>query len=965
MATGQYFSSILVSMLVLSVAVQSITIQEKPLDEALKRDIVDGRLPRRVTPQHYNVELQPDIYSSQEPPFALSGTVEIYVTCHLRTDHIVLNAFGLDATTTAVYADPNSPVGTPSPILISGTYDPSAQFVALVFANELVEGAQYIINIAYTGEVRAGNYGLYWDSYVDTDGSTKYLVATQMEPNEARTAFPCFDEPDLKATFNITVVSKTPHVTLSNMPLVRTEHRPDGYVAHFFDKSPIMSSYQVCIAVGDFIYVEAEWENVTTIPVRIYARPQMAGKLGFAAKAAPLIQAWLEAETGIPYGLPKMDHIALPSKLGAMENWGLITYGEYYLVVDPETSAASGVFDVASIISHELAHQWYGNLVTCKWWNDIWLNEGLATFYNYYPQSALGWQGAQMQQIDRRRGTLQFLDVDQLNTSDPVRKEVPTVWDADASFSGSTYPKGGAMIRQLRSILSDETLKRGLTYYLNTYSFQSVTTDQFWEALSEQAATDGVTNPDGSPINVKFIMDAWLNQMGYPLLVVESNGDGTANVTSKRFFSPQDQSPDTPSNYSYSWNVPITIATPETTDWDLTPAAYLPIGETKTTISGLPTTPGDWFMINAKQMSFYRVDYDAVSRENIVNQLKLAHTVFPVESRAQYIDDSFTLSRTLYLPISQAMDSTTYLNKEFIYSPWSVALKHLLYIERFVRNEIWYPLYTAYIVEKIYPVYFNLGWNYVDTESPMQQFLRRDAIVHTCFYGDEDCRATARAQYAAYKTNPSVNSVTANNLPTILCLGVSEGDSGDWSMAFEEYLNRKSTPIREERLAYLFGMACSFDTTWQSRLLSYIVGGNLIDTRDANTALFYMTQHIVGRPIVWDYLTNSWNTVPSFINKFATLRYITDTYYEPSRSNEFNNFVGNYPPTTESDLESIRQIDKKINQNMDFTSTNAQVLLDWLVENGSSAGKRAKRSLQPVMPISPMAYWDSLRSDYE
>jgi aminopeptidase N len=952
----------LICIAVLLAVAQAVPVRaEQYRNTRQRRDVDDGRLPRRIIPRHYNLELVPDIYSTSGPPFTFSGTVEIYVTCLQTANYVVLNAKDLEYTAVAIVADLNSPVGTPSPILLDWSYDPNAEFLSLDTVNQLVPGAYYIIRATFHGVMRSDGNGLYWDSYIDTDGSTKYIAATQLESIEARKVFPCFDEPDLKATFNITIVSKPPSVTLSNMPLVSTKVWSDGLVAYSFATSPVMSTYQVCTVVGDFIYVEAEWQGVTTYPVRIYARPQMAGKLAFAARAAPLIQPWLEQETGIPYPLPKMDHIALPNKNGAMENWGLITYVESLLCVDPQTSAASGIFDVASLISHELAHQWYGNLVTAKWWDDIWLNEGFATFYNYYPQAALGWEGSESQQSDGRRGTQQFLDVDQLNTSDPIRKTVNNVWQADAAFSGSTYPKGGAMLRMLQSILSPSTFKKGLTNYLTKYSYSSAVSDDLWTELSAQAAADGIKHPDGSALDVKTIMDAWLNQMGYPVLSVVRNGDGTATVTSRRFLSPRGQSPDTPSNYSYSWHVPITVATPQAIDLDATPSFYLPFGQSTLTITGVPTTPGDWILINIKQNGFYRVDYDSFLRNDITAQLNNDYAVIPVESRAQLIDDSFTLTRSLNLPVSFAMDTTLYLTNERLYNPWRAALKHLLYIEALVFNELWHNFYETYIFNQLEPVYNNLGWNYLESESPLQQFIRRDAILYMCYFGNDDCRNTARSQYATYIANPDVNSINANNLPTVLCTGISEGTGSDWSIAFNQYLNRKLSPIREERYVYLFGMACSADSQWHDRLLSYITQGTLISTRDANTALFYMTQSRVGLPVVWNYLLNSWSSVPSFINKLSALQSIAEKLSDSSALDEFYRFVASYPPQSQAQVNAFNRIELTIKQNVDFLTANRDGLFNWLDTNLPLAAKKTnQKATQSPLPVSPAAYWDWL-----
>jgi aminopeptidase N len=893
------------------------------------RNMLDGRLPRDVTPFHYNLELRPDIYQPQ-PPFTFNGSVQVFFTCLQAVDYLVLNSKDLEISGLAIGVDPNTPVPAPPPVFFQATLNPSAQFLNVQLESTLVVGAQYYLSMNFQGVMGSSGNGLYYDSYVDTDGTTKYMAATQMESIEARGAFPCFDEPDLKASFNITVVSKLPHVVLSNMNLLRTENRADGWVANVFAKSPIMSTYQVCTCVGDFVRVEAEWQGVTSYPVGIYARPQMVSKLGFAAKVAPKLQAWLEQETNITYSLPKMDHVALPSKSGAMENWGVITYGEDYLGVDPETSAARGKLTAANIIAHELAHSWFGNLVTAKWWDDIWLNEGFATYYNYYPLSSIGWPTSQIQQGDSRRGTQQFLDIDQRNTSDPIRKVIDTVFKAEDSFDGSTYPKGGAMLRMMRSTLTQPTFNKALTKYLNKYSYSSATTDQLWAELTAQAAADGILNPDGSALDMKAHMDAWLNQMGYPLLTVTRVGDGTATVQSQRFFSPRGQIAGIPSNYSYSWSIPITVATATTNDWSMRPSHYIRLGETSTTITGVPTSNGAWFVINARQTGFYRVDYDVGLRADIVRQLRLDRTRIHEESRSQLVDDSFALARTLIINETLAMDTTLYLSSEVTPNPWLSALKHIGYADPILRHYALYPSYSAYVVQQLVPVYDLIGWQVIDMESALYQELRSSIVRSTCLYGHAACLDAARQLFVTYSANPDVNSVAADYLPTVLCVGVSEGSRPEWNMVNGQYQNRRTSQMRDERYAYLYGLACSKDLPTLDGFLNDIIGGVQIAVRDQNQALTYLIQNNLGRSLVWTYLDGNWNTVPSTISKLTALRSVISTFYDAAGLASFDAFVAKYPASTQSTQEQYFQMRLIIQQNIDWITANEQSLATWL-----------------------------------
>jgi hypothetical protein len=418
--------------------------------------------------------------------------------------------------------------------------------------------------------------------------------------------------------------------------------------------------------------------------------------------------------------------------------------------------------------------------------------------------------------------------------------------------------------------------------------------------------------------------------MGYPVVTVTRNGDGTATVTSRRFFNPRGQSADTPSDYNYSWDIPITVATAATTNWDMAPSQYIKFGQTTATLTGVPAD-GNWLMINARQLSFFRVDYDNIMRNDIVNQLIADFTKIPPESRAQFIDDSFALSRTLAISETLAMDTTQYLHDELEPNSWVAAIKHLGYARRILRNALWLNLFNTYVLDRIVPVYNQTAWIIDTVESPLYALFRGDIVFNTCVLGWEECQTTARGLYNTYKANPDTNSVPPDQLPTVLCTGVSEGGSTDWSIVWDQYQKRRPSPIREERYAYLFGLACSFDTIWQERYLNYIIRGELIDARDQNTALGYMVKSNVGLPIVWNYLDNSWGTVPSGINKFNALRAIVGTLYDQNGLDQFDAFVSKNPAQSQWELENYIQFRLIIVQNMDWYAANEASLSEWLV----------------------------------
>jgi len=928
-------------------------------------DDLDGRLPTDLLPVHYNVEIQPDIYQPQ-PPFPFSGKVEIIINCVTATDVITLNNDGLtiDEASVSISVSPDTPGSPPEPVLVSWEHVQSLHFLHFRLSSALVAGERYVISMSYTGTMNPYTLadGLYWDFYENESGSTVYIAATQGESLGARQMFPSFDEPDMKATFSLTILRRDVFQSFANTELTVTLSRPDGWLADVYYISPIMSTYQVCFVIGDFVSLFSG--NINGYDVRILARPQMISQMQFAANIAAEVQAWLEDMTQQPYRtqFSKMDHIALPNKGGAMENWGLITYGEESMAVNPETSPASAVLNVASIVSHELAHQWYGNLVTCEWWTDIWLNEGFATYYNYYPTVVLGWEAMENQQSDARRGVLQFMDIDCKNNSDPVRKDISHAFLADYSFSGSTYPKGGAMLRMINGILTNDTFVRATRSYLDVHKYQGASTDDLWASLTAQAAIDGVQNPDGTALDMKERMDAWLNQMGYPLITLTRHEDGTATVSQQQFFNPANQIMNTPSPYNYKWHVPLTVATSQSSSdvWDAPPTAWIDIDQSETTITGLPTDLSEWVILNTKGRMYYRVNYDDASRAAINDVLTTNPRAIEAQTKTSFIDDSFALARTGHIQETAAMDSTLYLADEYSYNPWYVTLKHFASAERLIEQELWFASYRAYVLSLTVPVYSTVGWTYYDTETPQQQYLRRDMVSVSCSNGWNDCVDTALSQYYEARDNTAINVVNPNNMPTVLCNGILTFNS-DWTLWFNVYVSRKTSQIRDERYAILFGLAC---TNYQPNLhlyLNELIGPN-IASRDKNTAANYLALNNYGAILLWNYLDENWNNA-AFSGRFSTLQTIVNGFSGETGLNQLLWFIERHPAQSATEENSYTQMILTVEQNTRWLAENKDALRDWLsVHTAKATPDTLERNMRRRFPVDPIHHWMHLSS---
>ena len=361
----------------------------------------------------------------------------------------------------------------------------------------------------FTGTLNDRLVGFYRSEYQDNEGRTRHLATTQFEATDARRAFPCWDEPARKAVFDVTLVFDDSLQAVSNTPIVEESSSGPGLRSVRFGETPIMSTYLLAFVVGDLVSVEAEAVNGTTIGV--WTTRGKENQAGFALDTSVKLLGYFNDYFGIPYPLPKLDHIAIPDfAAGAMENWGCITYRETALLVDPENSSAGTRQRVAEVVAHEMAHMWFGDLVTMEWWDDLWLNESFASWMGTKSVDWLfpDWEmWTQFVNMDTNRA----LSLDGLKNSHPIEQEVKNPAEVSQLFDAISYSKGGSVLRMLENFLGAETFQGGLYRYLKANEYGNARTQDLWAALEEES---------GQPVTE--IMDSWVKQTGYPVLRVEA-----------------------------------------------------------------------------------------------------------------------------------------------------------------------------------------------------------------------------------------------------------------------------------------------------------------------------------------------------------------------------------------------------------------------------------------------------------
>ena len=498
--------------------------------------------------------------------------------------------------------------------------------------------------------------GFYRSSYKDRDGSTKYLATTQMEPTDARRAFPCFDEPALKAQYTITLVADKHHTCLSNMDEA-SEREVDSKItggkrkAVTFNKTPLMSTYLLAFIVGELNCVET---NDFRVPVRVFATPDKDIEHGrFSLDLAAKTLDFYEKTFDSKFPLPKMDMVAIPDfSAGAMENWGLITYRVVDVLYDEKTSGASTKQRIAEVVQHELAHQWFGNLVTMDFWDGLWLNEGFATWMSWYSCDKFypEWHVWQSYVTDTLQGAL---SLDSLRSSHPIEVPVKRADEINQIFDAISYSKGSCVLRMISKYLGEQTFMEGIRQYLKKHAYGNTQTRDLWAALSDAS---------GKP--VEEVMDIWTKNVGYPVIsVTEDEPSQSIHVKQNRFLRTGDVKPEEDRTL---FPVFLGLRTKDGVDETLT------LSERDHSFKVLSL---DFFKLNADHSGIYRTSYTAARLAKLGQAAK--DGLLTVEDRAGMIADAGALASSGYQKTSGILSLLKNFDGETEFVVWSELLSRI------------------------------------------------------------------------------------------------------------------------------------------------------------------------------------------------------------------------------------------------------------------------------------------------
>ena len=824
-----------------------------------------------ITPINYNLLFEPDLKK-----FTFDGDEVITAECKKPTNSIVMDCAEIKINSVCVET-----LGKSIPA-ISKTNDKKEQLQ--ITLKEKIKGIVKI-HIKFQGILNDRLLGFYRSQYMQ-NGKIKYLATTQFEAADARRAFPCWDIPEAKATFEISIIADNQFSAISNMP-VKSKRKQGAKTLYQFHKTPVVSTYLIYLGVGEFEYLSS---HIGKIQIRVIATKGNISKGKFALDLGKKLLTSYEKYFGIKYPLPKLDLIAIPDfAAGAMENWGAITFRETILLYDPKTSSTKTKQFIAEVISHEIAHQWFGNLVTMKWWNDLWLNESFATFMatkfvdKFYPEWEL-WDQFVEDAMNVAMG------LDSLKTTHPIDVKVNSPAEIREIFDAISYDKGGCILRMLEHYVGEPNFRKGLKQYLSKFKYQNAQGQDLWNEIGK-----------ASKMPVTAMVHSWLKQPGFPLVEIDQT-DSTLILKQKRYLL----EPETKFNKGL-WMIPLSIGSSHEVSRKMFSKKSMRLKIPKNTVG---------FVANFGRKGFYRVKYG----EGILLDLKMLvdQKSIPAMDRWAVQNDLYSLCVSGHEDVRNYLDfSDAYYDEDSYLASVNVAhnlasLYFRVYGEKF-SEEI-----RDYAINYFKKLLFNLGWEPKKSDKHTDALLRSFVIFTLGKMNDEEVISEAKSRYKKFLKSP--NSLSPDLVEPVCSIAAWTGNSKTHSELVKLY---KTAKTMEEKLRFL-GAMCNFkDPKLLKKSLDFSQTSN-VRSQNMQLPIMKVAANPYGKDILWPWLKKNWKRLnkkvghgnPLFNRIVASISSVADD----SMEKEIRNFFKKNPtPGTErtqsQTLERIR-INSKFLRNM-------------------------------------------------
>ncbi|KAM7359496.1 uncharacterized protein ACRADG_013108 [Cochliomyia hominivorax] len=736
-------------------------------------EILNYRLPNSSYPEHYDITLTTNVHTGARD---FTGLVVIDIVIVEPTTEIVIHA--------RQTGDYKVNISNPSTGLseeLMTSYETERDFLTLKRKTDVPFDAdtKWKLTISYTGKLRTDNKGFYLSSYNDTEGNIHYLATTQFESTEARHAFPCYDEPGIRANFTITINHGPAYSAVSNMPVNEALSSSGKTV---FLTTARIPAYIVAFIVSDFVYTEGGLDGLT---YRLYSRPSGKNDHEFALVSAMLITERLSEYNDVPFMLPKLDQAAIPDFwAGGMENWGLATYREEYMLINRDKSTTFSHTSSASITAHEIGHQWFGDYVAVKWWTYLWLKEGFATLFSYqgmddaYPEWGV-WQSFHV------NGFQSSLVKDGGKSPRPMTHYVQTPKEISSVYDYVTYDKASDVLFMFRNALTESVFKRGLHNYLTINQYSAAVEQQLFEAIQTAAKEENYP----LPATISEMMGSWSRQGGYPLLNVTRNyNDGTFTVTQQAYHD------DVTIKDDKTWYVPINFVVASNPDFRDTEATHYLLNVTEIKVADVKVDKNDWLILNKQSTGFYRINYDLENWNLIADGLNAKPYKIHPHNRAQLMHDAHYLSASGRLTHDILMKLMTYLKQEDQYAPWATASGIFNNYNRYLCGDEKYDDLKFFIAEQITPIFERLGVNDVPGEQHYVKSTRNIVINLACLADVKDCLVETNNKIKALAKHST--PIEPNVQSSVYCNGLKQSGDEEFNFIYNRLMDSTDASYR-------------------------------------------------------------------------------------------------------------------------------------------------------------------------
>ncbi|RNA29937.1 puromycin-sensitive aminopeptidase [Brachionus plicatilis] len=837
-----------------------------------------GRLKKNILPINYNLSILPNFDN-----FKFTGTVKIEINIIEETDVIEIHSLELKLTSVKILSQNEE---FPCSTIIEA---PNCESVDICFARKISKGISFL-KINFEGILNENLTGFYKTKCLDNNGHELIAAVTQFEAAYARKAFPCFDEPSMKATFDICIIAERTKTVLSNMPLreIKPYEIDPKFSMFFFDRTVKMSTYLVAFIVGDYDYVEAMDELGTKIRVYTPKTKTEMGKfsLEIAVKAVPFFTKFF----GIQYPLPKLDLVALND-----------VEIESLLLIDPKKFSVQTRSEVALVVAHEIAHQWFGNLVTMKWWTDLWLNEGFATWIEYlcidfcFPN----WNIWSLYATDH---LYRAFNLDALKSSHPIEVDVGPPSEINQIFDSISYCKGSAILRMLNHYVGKDCFIKGLNNYLEKFKFSNATSDDLWDEIDL-----------ASKRSVKKMMQVWTKVQGYPVVYVSvklgSNRETILSLSQKKFSANPEGSGD-----GQIWNIPISIVTRSSYPKIYT-TLVLDKKENKVDLGEIPEQ--DWIKLNADNIGFFKVFYPHDMLQKFFAHSSDTSLLGSVLDRYGIINDAFSFVFSGELKASELLKMLKQFRFESDVHVWITIFKNLNFMIKCVLDQPYWDKFKDYIEDLLASLKKKIGFDLKQDEDDLQKFLKENILYMLAKIDDPDFK-----QFALNAFNERNNVPIPADLQKPIFTSVLRNGNTDIVNDLISLYKESSIPEEKEKIAILLGEVIAAESI--ELVLKFSIS-NLVTLEETVFILVSLGKNSTNKislDLTWKFIKNNWDL---FVERYADsvilgrlLKPIIECFSSESSLNDVKTFFLDNP-CPQAD-QSIEQAIESIKSNIYFLS---------------------------------------------